>query len=51
MKLIKYLVWILVLMGRLVFLAQLNEVNQCEGNALTIKIPFLVDSPEYPQSA
>ncbi|MDP6570665.1 MAG: LapA family protein [Candidatus Marinimicrobia bacterium] len=47
MKLIKYLVWILVLMGSLVFLVQLNELNQFEGNALTIKIPFLVESPEY----
>ena len=47
MKLIKYLVWILVLMGSLVFLVQLNELNQFEGNTLTIKIPFLVDLPEY----
>ena len=38
MKLIKYLVWILLLMGSLVFLVQLNELNQFEGNALAIKI-------------
>ena len=47
MKLIKYLLWILLLMGSLVFLVQLNELNQFEGNILTIKIPFLVDMPEY----
>ena len=47
MKLIKYLLWILLLMGSLVFLVQLNELNQFEGNILTIKIPFLVDIPEY----
>ena len=47
MKLIKYLVWILLLMGSLVFLVQLNELNQFEGNILTIKIPFLVDMPRY----
>ncbi|SVD68730.1 uncharacterized protein METZ01_LOCUS421584 [marine metagenome] len=34
-------------MGSLVFLVQLNELNQFEGNILTIKIPFLVDVPEY----
>ncbi|MBC8255865.1 MAG: LapA family protein [Candidatus Marinimicrobia bacterium] len=47
MKLIKYLVWILLLMGSLVFLVELNELNQFEGNALAIKIPFLIDMPEY----
>ena len=47
MKLIKYLLWILLLMGSLVFLVQLNELNQFEGNILTIKIPFLVDMSGY----
>ena len=47
MKLIKYLLWILLLMGSLVFLVQLNELNQFEGKILTIKIPFLVDMPGY----
>ena len=47
MKLIKYLLWILLLMGSLVFLVQLNELNQFEGNILAIKIPFLVDMPGY----
>jgi len=47
MKLIKYLIWILLLMGSLVFLVKLNELNQFDGNTLTIKIPFLMDMPEY----
>ena len=47
MKLIKYLIWILLLMGSLVFLVQLNELNQFDGNALSIKIPFFVDLPQY----
>ncbi len=47
MKLIKYLVWILLLMGSLVFLVKLNELNQFDGNVLTIKIPFLMDIPGY----
>ena len=47
MKLIKYLLWILLLMGSLVFLVQLNELNQFDGNSLSIKIPFLVDLPQY----
>ena len=34
-------------MGSLVFLVQLNELNQFEGNALSIKIPFLVELPKY----
>ena len=34
-------------MGSLVFLVQLNELNQFDGNALTIKIPFLIDLPQY----
>ena len=47
MKLIKYLIWILLLMGSLVFLVKLNELNQFDGNTLTIKIPFLIDISEY----
>ena len=34
-------------MGSLVFLVKLNELNQFDGNTLTIKIPFLVDMPGY----
>ena len=47
MKLIKYLVWILLLMGSLVFLVKFNELNQFDGNPLAIKIPFFVDIPSY----
>ena len=47
MKLIKYLLWVLLLMGGLVFLVKLNELNQFDGNTLTIKIPFLQDMPGY----
>ena len=35
------LFWILLLMGSLVFLVQLNELNQFDGHLLSIKIPFL----------
>ena len=47
MKLIKYLFWILLLMGSLVFLVKFNELNQFDGNPLAIKIPFLSDLPAY----
>ena len=47
MKLIKYLIWMLLLMASLVFLVKLNELNQFDGNTLTIKIPFLMDIPDY----
>ena len=47
MKLIKYLLWILVLMVSLWFLLEFNKLNQPEGNLITIKIPFLVDMPGY----
>ena len=47
MKLIKYLIFVLLLMGSLVFLVQLNELNHLDGNILTIKIPFLIDMPGY----
>ena len=47
MKLIKYLFWVLLLMGSLVFLVKFNELNQFDGNPIAIKIPFLVDIPNY----
>ena len=47
MKLIKYLFWVLILMGSLMFLLKFNELNQFEGVALTIKIPFLVNVSGY----
>ena len=47
MKLIKYLIWILLLIASAVFIVQLNELNQFEGRVLTIKIPFFTDAPGY----
>ena len=47
MKLIKYLFWVLLLMGSLVFLVKFNELNQFDGNPLSIKIPFIVDIATY----
>ena len=47
MKLFKYLFWVLILLGSLVFLVQLNELNQFDGVAMTIKIPYLLDIPGY----
>ena len=47
MKLIKYLFWVLLLMGSLVFLVKFNELNQFDGSPLSIKIPFIVDIPNY----
>ena len=47
MKLVKYLFWVLILLGSLVFLVQLNELNQLEGVMLTIKIPYMLDIPGY----
>ncbi len=47
MKLIKYLVWILILMGSLIFLVELNNLNEINNNPISIKIPFLITYPEY----
>tara|TARA_B110000438_G_scaffold135072_1_gene130647 strand:+ start:274 stop:636 length:363 start_codon:yes stop_codon:yes gene_type:complete len=47
MKLIKYLVWILLLIASAVFIVELNELNQFEGSVLTIKIPFINDAQGY----
>ena len=47
MKLLKYLVFILILIGSLIFLVELNNLNTVEGQPITIKVPYLVSSPEY----
>ena len=39
--------FIISLIGSLIFLVQLNELNQFDGDSLSIKIPFLVDIPDY----
>ena len=47
MKLLKYLVFILILIGSLVFLVELNNMNTIDGNPISIKVPFIVNYPEY----
>ena len=47
MKLLKYLVFILILIGSLIFLVELNNLNTVEGQAISIKVPYLVSYPEY----
>ena len=48
MKLIKYLFWVLLLMGGLVFLVEFNKINQFDNNTpLVIKIPFLDATSGY----
>ena len=47
MKLLKYLVFILILIGSLIFLVELNNLNMVEGQPTAIKVPYLVSSPEY----
>jgi uncharacterized membrane protein YciS (DUF1049 family) len=42
MKLLKYLFFILILIGSLIFLVKLNELN-----SLNIRIPYLVDVEGY----
>ena len=47
MKLLKYLVFILILIGSLIFLVELNNMNTIDGNPISIKVPFIVNYPEY----
>jgi hypothetical protein len=47
MKLLKYLVFILILIGSLIFLVELNNLNTIDGQPISIKVPYLVNSPEY----
>ena len=47
MKLLKYLVFILILIGSLIFLVELNNLNTVEGQAISIKVPYLTSFPEY----
>ena len=41
MKLLKYLLFIIILIGSLIFLVELNNLNIVDGQSVTIKIPFL----------
>ena len=47
MKLIKYILFIIVLIISVVFIMKLNTENVIEGIATKIKIPFLTDSMGY----
>ena len=47
MKLLKYLVFILILIGSLIFLVELNNLNTVDGQPISIKVRYLVTSPEY----
>ena len=47
MKLLKYLVFILILIGSLIFLVELNQLNIIDGQSVTIKTPFLVENTKY----
>tara|TARA_B100000029_G_scaffold468640_1_gene505784 strand:- start:693 stop:1061 length:369 start_codon:yes stop_codon:yes gene_type:complete len=47
MKLLKYLLFIIILIGSLIFLVELNQLNIVDGQSIMIKIPFLVESENY----
>ena len=47
MKLLKYLFFVLLLIGSLVFLVELNNLNTIDGNPITIKVPYLTDNPQF----
>ena len=47
MKLLKYLLFIIILIGSLIFLVELNNLNIIDGQSVTIKIPFLVENINY----
>jgi|TARA_B110000467_G_scaffold25449_1_gene22868 hypothetical protein len=47
MKLLKYLMFILILIGSLIFLVELNNLNTVDGQPISIKVPYLISSPEY----
>ena len=47
MKLLKYLFFILLLIGSLIFLVELNNLNTIDGKPISIKVPYLVDKPQY----
>ena len=43
MKLIKYIIFVLVLVGSLIFLLRLNTLNSVDGITQTVKIPFIYE--------
>jgi len=47
MKLIKYFIYIVTMVGCLIFLVELNSLNVIDGKPIHIKIPYLNDIDEY----
>tara|TARA_B100001013_G_C24392279_1_gene356568 strand:- start:8 stop:403 length:396 start_codon:yes stop_codon:yes gene_type:complete len=47
MKLLKYLVFILILIVSLIFLVKLNELNTIDGQSIYIKVPYLINNPDF----
>ena len=47
MKLLKYFFYLMILSASIYFLIELNELNKIDGEVIHVKIPFLVDTPEY----
>ena len=49
MKLVKYLVWLLLLISAIIFIQDFNDKNIIEGtnSPIVIIIPYLDDIPEY----
>ena len=41
MKLIKYIISVLLIIGSVYFFLELNELNKQDGNSIRIKIPFI----------
>ena len=41
MKLIKYIISVLLIIGSVYFFLELNELNKHDGNPIRIKIPFI----------
>ena len=37
----------MILVCSLVFLVELNNLNIVDGNPITIKVPYLIDNPQY----
>ena len=47
MKLIKYFIYIVTMVGCLIFLVELNSLNVIDGQPIQIQIPYLNDIDEY----
>ena len=47
MKLLKYFLFILILISSLYFLVELNNLNTINNEPIKIQIPFLIDNPNF----